>query len=471
MRVRKFSVVFAAAALASAPALSAAPAAAQASTIRTYEPPAGKAFWTHLNDDFTVRVRTPGGEWRDLYEYNVKVDLDRPQDASMAMFEMTGPIEVSVKKNNGDVRRVEVRPDSVGVRARLVGNTALFRLNKPARLSIEFDGDRLHNLHLFAELPEPALPAAGPGVIRFDPGVHAPPEGQTGFKIPSNSTVVIAGGALVQGVIEIRDAENVRVIGHGVIDRPERGILIERSHGVVVDGPTVVNSQHYTVLCGQSSDIEIRNVKSFSSASWSDGLDFMSCSNVRIDSVFMRNSDDTIAIYGGRWDYKGDARNYRITNSTLWADIAHPINIGGHGSPGGAEVIEDIQFHNIEVLGHDEDDRLYQGVMAIGDADNNLVRNVLFEDIRIDDIQEGMLFNFHVLYNPKYSHAPGGGIENVTVRNVRFKGGDINRSLIAGFGADRGVRDVIIDNVTVAGARLKRSDIDVGPFVGGLVVK
>lgn len=449
----------------------AAATAVQSPTIRTYEPPAGKAFWSHLNDDFTVRVRVPGGEWRDLYEYDVKVDLDRPQDASMVMFEMTGPVEVSVKKNNGDVRRVQVRPDSAGVAARLVGNTAFFRLDRPTRLSIEFDGDRLHNLHLFAEQPEPALPAAGPRVIRFDPGVHVPPEGQTGFKIPSNTTVVIAGGAVVQGVIDIRDAENVRVIGNGIIDRPERGILIERSRGVVVDGPTVIDPQHYTVLCGQSSDVEIRNVKSFSASSWSDGLDFMSCSNVGIDRVFMRNSDDVIAIYGGRWDYKGDARNYRVTNSILWADIAHPINIGGHGSAGGSEVIEDIQFRNIDVLAHDEDDRMYQGVMAIGDADNNLVRNVLFDDVRIDDIEEGMLFNFRVLYNPKYSHAPGRGIEGVTVRNVRFKGGDINRPVIAGFAADRRVRNITIDNVTVAGTRLKRSDIDVGSFVDGLVVR
>ena len=451
--------------------MAAVPAAAQTASIRVYDPPAGKAFWSHLNDDFTVRVRVPGGEWQDLYEYNVKVDLDRPQDASMVMFEMTGPIEVSVKKNNGDARRVEVRPGSDGVAATLVGNTAFFTLNEPARLSIEFDGDRLHNLHLFAERPEPALPAAGPGVIRFDPGVHVPPEGQTAFKIPSNTTVVIAGGALIQGKIEISDAENVRVIGHGIIDRAERGIVIERSRGVVIDGPTVINPNHYTMLCGQSSGVEIRNLKSFSAASWSDGLDFMSCSNVQIDRVFMRNSDDVIAIYGGRWDYKGDARNYRVTNSVLWADIAHAINIGGHGSAGGTEVIEDIEFRDIDVLGHDEDDRMYQGVMAIGDADNNLVRDVVFEDIRIDDIQEGMLFNFRVVYNPKYSHAPGSGIEGVTVRNVSFKGGDINRSVIGGYAANRGVRNVTIENVTIAGTRLKRSDIDIGSFVEGLVVK
>jgi hypothetical protein len=440
-------------------------------TLRIHEPPAGKAFWTHLNDDYTVRVRVPGGAWQDLYEYNVKVDLDRPQDASMVFFDMDGPVEVAVKKNNGDVRRVEVRPDSSGVQARLSGNTAIFRLDTPTKVSVEFDGDRLHNLHLFANAFDPARPTSGPDIVYFAPGVHPLPEGKTSFRIPSNKTVVIAGGALLQGMIEVRDAENVSIVGHGIIEGAQEGILVANARNVTIDGPIVVNPKHYTVQCGQSTGVTIRDLKAFSAGSWTDGIDLMSCSDVTIDGVFLRNSDDTIAIYGSRWDFKGDARNLRVSNSILWADIAHPINIGLHGNGSNPEVIENLVFRNIDVLGHDEDDRNYQGVMAITDGDNNLVRNVLFEDIRIDDIQEGMLFNFRVVFNEKYSHAPGRGIENVTIRNVRFKGGDINRPVIAGHASDRRVSGVTIDNVRIGGRRLKRSDIDLGPFVDGVIVK
>lgn len=48
----------------------------------------------------------------------------------------------------------------------------------------------------------------------------------------------------------------------------------------------------------------------------------------------------------------------------LWADVAHPINVGGHGDPDSltGEVIENLTFHNIDILEHDEDDPLYQGV-------------------------------------------------------------------------------------------------------------
>lgn len=451
---------------------SVAPAgAADQQTLVLYEVPS-EALYTHHNDDFTVRVRVPGGEWQDVYEYEVKVDLDDPQSASMVYFDLSGPVDVAVKKNNGDVRRVEVRPHSAGIKAKLVRNTAYFTLDKPAKISVEFDGDRLHNLHLFANPVETERPdPKDPNVVYFGPGVHKLPEGKEAFSIPSNKTVYIAGGALVQGMIEVRDAENVRIVGRGIIDRPARGILAARSRNVEIDGVIVRNPRHYTVFCGQSTGLSVRNLKTFSAESWGDGLDHMSCSDVRIDDVFLRTSDDSIAIYGRRWEYSGDARNYLVTNSTLWADIAHPINIGVHGNHEKPEVLENITFRNIDVLGHDEDDRNYQGVMAITDGDDNLVRNVLFEDFRIDSIEEGMLFNIRAVFNEKYSHSPGRGVENVTIRNVRFKGGDINRSVIAGYSADRMVRSVTIEDVTVAGKPLKREDIDIGPFTEDVTVK
>lgn len=50
------------------------------------------------NDDYTVRVRVPDEEWQDLFEYNVQVDMDKIQDASMVQFDMNGKVEVMVKR-------------------------------------------------------------------------------------------------------------------------------------------------------------------------------------------------------------------------------------------------------------------------------------------------------------------------------------------------------------------------------------
>lgn len=98
-----------------------------------------KANMPH-NDDYTVRVRIPGGEWEDLFEYNVQVDMDAVQNASMVQFDMNGTVEVMVKKNNGTVREVDIRPLSCNIQYRQNKNVITFMLDKPQYLSVEFMG-------------------------------------------------------------------------------------------------------------------------------------------------------------------------------------------------------------------------------------------------------------------------------------------------------------------------------------------
>lgn len=449
-------------------AASAAPAAAQ---IVTFDVPR-EVLYTYHNDDFTVRVRQPGGAWRDLYEYGVMVDMDDPQRASFVQFDAEGPVEVAVTRNNGDVRRVQVRPDASGVKPRLAGRTAYFTLTKPAKISVEFDGDRLHNLHLLANPIARDMPAKdAPGVMYFGPGIHTPPGSGRTFRVPSNTTLYMEGGAILRGGIEVRDAENVRIVGPGIIDKADKGVIVANSRNVTIDGPVVLNPNHYSVMCGQSVGVRILNFTAFSAGKWTDGIDAMACSDVLVDGAFLRTSDDAIAIYGRRWEFRGDVRGFTVQNSTLWADIAHPINIGLHGDSERPETIEGLVFRNIDILAHDEDDREYQGAIAISDGDDILIRDVLFDDIRVDDIEEGMLFNIRSVYNAKYSLAPGRGVRNITLRDIRLKSGElVNRSVIAGHSRERGISDVRLERVTVGGRPIRRADIDIGAFVTGVTI-
>ncbi len=442
-----------------------------ASALETYDVPRAMLYQNH-NDDFTVRVREPGQPWQDLYEYNVQVDLDNPQNASMVNFTMDKPVELAVTKNNGQVNSVDIRPLSKQVRSEIKGKTAYFTISKPQYLSIEFNGDRLHNLHIFADKTYSQPKTGQQKLMVFEAGLHKP-EGKGYFDFPSNTLVYLHGGAVLQGKVLINRAENVQIIGPGIINNPERGFEITNSKNVTIDGPIVRNPDHYTVFCGQSSQINISSLKSFSAKPWTDGIDMMSCSDVTIDDVFLRTSDDAIAIYGHRWDYYGDSKNISVTNSTLWVDVAHPINIGLHGNPNSPETVENVHFKNIDILGHDEDDRNYQGVMAISNSDDILVQNIRFEDFRIEDVQEGMLFNFRTLFNDKYSHKPGRGIRNVTVRNIEFIGDKIglNPSVIEGYSTTQNVQDIVIENVTVAGKKLSVKDIQLGQFVEHLTVR
>ncbi|MGY5354133.1 glycosyl hydrolase family 28 protein [Wenyingzhuangia sp. IMCC45467] len=416
-----------------------------------YEVPGGYKYSAH-NDDFTVLVREINGEWKDLFEYKVEVDLDTKSKASMVHFDFDKKVEVKVRKNNGTIYNVEIRPKSLGVEPVLVGNEITFILDKPTKLSLEVNGDKLHNLHVFANGIEKNKPKPeDPNVIYFGPGVHQPKD-QPGdvYRVPSGKTVYVHGGAIIKAKFLVEKAQDVKIMGRGIVMQPERGVEIRHSKNITVDGLIFINPKHYTIYGGETKGLTIKNIKSFSSNGWSDGIDLMSCSNVEIDHVFMRNSDDCIAIYAHRWDFYGNAENYIIKNSTLWADIAHPTNIGLHGNAEHVgDTIQNVTFSNIDILEHDEDDRNYQGCLAITGSDKNLIKNIRYEDIRIDNIQEGQLFNFRVLFNEKYSAAPGRNIEGVVLKNITYTGALPNPSLIQGYSNTGLIKDVTIQNLKI----------------------
>lgn len=93
--------------------------------------------------------------------------------------------------------------------------------------------------------------------------------------------------------------------------------------------------------------------------------------------------------------------------------------------------------------------------MAIDAGDRNRVKNILFEDIRVESIQEGRLFHINVRFNGKYDKQPGQSIDGVTFRNITYNGVGENPSLIKGLDKDRMVRDVIFENVVVNGKKMK----------------
>ncbi|MBP2157892.1 MULTISPECIES: hypothetical protein [Asticcacaulis] len=449
--------------------------------------------YSHHNDDFTVRVRTPGGPWQDLYEYNVKVDYDRPQkDASMVYFNFDGPVEVSIQKNNGAFSKVDIRPTAKGVKHTVKDGIVYFTLQKPENLSIEFDGDRHHNLHLFTHAIRrdwPAFPQrpASPydigqaktpdltqPVVYFGPGIYS---GE--LRLRSNTTVYIDGSAMLRSPLIIDGVENVKVISNGLFDGAG-GMQIRNSRKITLDGLIFFNQTNGTMACHASQDIEELNIRTIGGGQWSDGLGHFGCQRVRISGAFIRTSDDNITLYNHRWDTWGDTRDVTVTNSTLWADIAHNVMIGIHGNtPSPAhpapEVIEHVVFRDIDVLDHDEDEDDYQGAIGLMVGDDNLVRDVTFEDWRVERIEEGKLFSLQVLYNKKYNTSAGRGIERVTLRNIAYTGkGAATASLIRGYAPDRAVRDITIDNVTVAGKKITGAEpglLDIGAFVEGVTFK
>jgi polygalacturonase len=195
----------------------------------------------------------------------------------------------------------------------------------------------------------------------------------------------------------------------------------------------------------------VRKARSFSSKGNGDGFDVFSSTGVVFDGCFMRNSDDCFAIYCHRWDYYGDTRDITIQNCILWADVAHPINVGTHGNTDAPEVLENLVIKNLDILDHREPQMGYQGCIALNPGDSNLIRNVHIEDVRIEDFRWGQVIHMRVMYNTKYNTSVGRGIEDVYVKNLSYTGTHANPSLFLGYDADHGIKNVTFENLVING--------------------
>lgn len=415
----------------------------------TYPAPEGAS----LKDDFTVKVRQTGGEWQQVATYGVKVDEVRGnrhhvEIASMGYFDFSGEVEVAVTSNKTDIDSARVRPLAHGIRPDIAGNTLTFKLDRPSNLSIEINGDIFHNLHLFANPIDKRKPkkSKSKNLIYFGPGLHQLPGDS--LAVPSGSTVYIAGGAIVRGCLKVIDAHDVKILGRGIVHPEGRGegVHIGRSKRVEVEG--VITTQCPT---GGSDSVTIRNVKTISSYGWGDGLNVFASSNVLFDSVFCRTSDDCTTVYATRKGYSGGCKNIRMQNSTLWADVAHPIFIGLHGNVECPDTIENVSYENIDILDHKEMQVDYQGCLAINAGDNNLVRNVRFENIRIENFRQGQIVNLRIFFNKKYCGAPGLGIEDVLFKDISYNGTNSELSIIAGYNEERRVKNIRFENLKING--------------------
>ena len=257
----------------------------------------------------------------------------------------------------------------------------------------------------------------------------------------------MGGGAVIKGRIQVVDAQDVKILGRGLV-LPElwAGIRIVHSKNVLVEG--LITTQCPT---GGSDSITIRNLKVISSYGWGDGLNVFASNNILFDGVFCRNSDDCTTVYGTRMGFTGGCKNITMQNSTLWADVAHPIFIGIHGNVENPEILENLNYINIDILDHKEKQLDYQGCLAINAGDNNLIRNVRFENIRIEDFRQGQLVNLRIFFNEKYCKAPGRGIENILFKDISYTGKDAEVSMIIGYDKERKVKNIRFENLTING--------------------
>ncbi|MEU0805970.1 endo-polygalacturonase [Streptomyces sp. NPDC005970] len=406
---------------------------------------------------FKVRVRTaPDGEWQtlDIYqsrarEINATTGSGKVYNSSMVYFDFRGSVELEVTCLKGGTNKARVRPNSYGITPELLGDTARFTLDEPKDLVVQVNDDVFDCLHVLTNRITPNPPAEDdPDVIYFGPGVHT----VTGnlLSVPSGKTVYLAGGAVLQAGIDIKGVEKVTVKGHGVLmpTSTAGGVNVERGKNIRVEGIIMLGSG---LGCREAENVHVKNGRVFTWGQWGDGFPIYCSKGITYDRCFVRSADDSFSIYAHRDPFYGDTRDITIQDCILWADVAHPINVGTHGNTDAPEMIENLVFKGLDILDHREPQMNYQGCISLNAGDSNLIKNVYVEDVRIEDFRWGQVVNMRVMYNTKYNTSVGRGIEDVYIKNLTYTGTHANPSLFLGYDADHAIKNVTFENLVVNG--------------------
>jgi hypothetical protein len=406
---------------------------------------------------------------------------------SYATFDFEGTAEIKIKAGR-DVKWVDIRPKSLGIKAEFQDSSIHFTLTKPCMLSIELNGEFSNQpLFLFAGSPEINIPVRNDNrVIWFEGGkIHKPGI----IEVKSGQTVYIEGGAVVEGIIHAENASDIKILGRGILDgttnneiRGEsrfRFIHIQDSKNIVIDGIILEDSHSWQIVPINCDNVTIRNTKILSDNGSDDGIDIVRSRNVKIENCFIRTKDDCIAVKTV-YDYPTtiNSENIEVDGCVFWnAAWGNGLEIGFELR---SEYVRNVTFKDCDVI-HVEDG----AVFSIHNGDQSIVENIRFENIRVEDARQ-KLFDIAIFLTQysidrpddqqertrRYLNGAWDGVLSVTpdnkayhskyrgqIRDVIFKDiyvtdGLLPFSIFCGFDEQHQVENITIDNLVVHGKKI-----------------
>jgi hypothetical protein len=375
--------------------------------------------------------------------------------AAFACFSFEGKIDVKVSYAS-PVYNFDIRPKSRNIQAEQYRNQIRFTLDKPENLSIEINKNLKRPLFLFANPLETGIPdKADKNVIFFEAGkIHYPGE----VLVKSNQTVYIEGGAIVRGHFTTDQGRNIKIMGRGILDNSKykrgeyRPIEINRCDSVLIEGIVIAESRHWTCASTASKHVTYNNLKIVSSNDWDDGIDIVGSQHVLVNNCFIQTKDDCIAVKSGvnyftDFNSSFNVDDVLVQNSVMWNGVwGNALEIGFETR---TDTIQNIIFRNCDLI-HTEGP---EGTFTIHNGDRALVRNVLYDNIRVEDSQ-GWLIDFKILFSQYSKDTTRGKIEDIHFRNIQVEGDRLPYSQMLGFSDEFGIKNVALENFYLHGVKV-----------------
>lgn len=395
---------------------------------------------------------------------------------------------------------VRIRPRELEMQAKTDANGVItIKIKGDAQFTVEPYG-RSRALHVFIDpIANYDVDKADDNVVYYGAGEHNVGD----IYLKSGQTLFLDEGAVVYATIYAFHAENIKILGRGILDnsKNEAQILYEVNaedndaavsnakrpmatnfiacKNVEIDGITIRDALTYNLDAMSCQNFTINNVKII--GCWrfnSDGIHFSNSTNATITNCFLRTYDDSICIRGYA-NYEYDmflneekqedlsfvCQDILIKNCVVWNDWGKNLQVGTETY---ANEIKNVRFEDCKLI------HTTAICLAIWLVDNAKIHDIAFKNITVEydecnlrmltqgkdaDVYENeydlngcaWLINFDVSKHFEYSliktEEELGEVDGVSVENLRLYSVQKPKFAFTGANENSLVKNVIVDKV------------------------
>ncbi len=377
-------------------------------------------------------------------------DISQTEMAYFASFDIEKTVSLKVEVCGCDIKSVQIRPLEKNIPFGVEGNFISFSLSEPCQITVEINGYH-ESLAIFAN--EPFVYEKNDCDIYFPAGVH-----NAGLIVPkSNTRVIFDEGALVYGVIYIKDAENVEIIGRGILDSSpyrrnndtngddghevtqalkklditERDVQYAGAFNayncknLTIDGVIFVDSPLWTfIIRNGCKNVLINNIKIIGQWRYnSDGVDICASEKVVLQNSFIRSFDDCVVVRAPHLDGEsGGCSDIVVRNNVLWCDWGKNLEIWSGKID---SVIKNVVFKDnylIHIAGYAISIDTWYGSESI------TVENVLYDGVYCEHDEDHLAMQYNETEGAQYDHSQKkGDLDDINLLFVRV--GKLGRDL------------------------------------------
>ena len=233
-------------------------------------------------------------------------------------------------------------------------------------------------------------------------------------------------------------------------------IYCSRCRDVRVEGVLFRGSPSWTLCFSDCDSVLLDNIKEICWMRNSDGIDLCNSTNVTIRNAFLRNYDDNISLKNYDVPSGRSTSHVKMLDCTLWADCAHNIVVGPENRP--ALPMENVSFENIDVLEARETAYPWRGAIGVMGSDDGTFRNILFRNIRIDNVRGGQPFAVEFC---RYK-SMGQKVENVLLERISIEGDTLGmpRSTVKGLNEAHCIEGFQLRDLRINGKKVKQKEME-----------